>query len=164
MLGQLSQYLPDVVKQVLAVTQNKVMSLGGSVSGSLQAESAKGCAWRAFRRLRSVSGKLPFLHACRRTALSFSQLSDSESCLRCHAWTVQFAVVVAWEADDSAADRDSSIAVACASSRRCFALIGRPCGASKVICSNLIAFWLYSEKALRNMTAVFKQEPSAWRC
>ena len=38
MLGQLSQYPPAIVKQVLAVIQNEVMSLGGSVPGSLQAE------------------------------------------------------------------------------------------------------------------------------
>ena len=38
MLGQLSQYPPSVVKQILAVIQNKVMSLGESVPGSLQAE------------------------------------------------------------------------------------------------------------------------------
>lgn len=38
MLGQLSQYPPAVVKQILAVIQDKVMSLGGSVPGSLQAE------------------------------------------------------------------------------------------------------------------------------
>lgn len=76
------------------------------------------CPWQppggALCRLRSVTGKLPFLHACHQTALSFHQLSGGEKCLRCHAWDVQIAAVAAWEADDSAADGDTSNAVACA--------------------------------------------------
>ena len=65
MLGQLSQYLPAVVKQVLAVIQNKVMSLGGSVPSSLQAEPFADSA------LSQVNS--PFcMHAIRRLSASIS--------------------------------------------------------------------------------------------
>ena len=83
----------------------KVMSLGGSVHCSLQ---AKPFADSALSQVISLSACTPSM------ALSFSQQSGGESCLRCHAWAVQIAAVAAWEADDSAADGDSSTAVACA--------------------------------------------------
>ena len=106
MLGQLSQYPPSVVKQILAVIQSKVMSLGESVPGSLQVEPFADSA------LSQVKPSF-CMHAIRRLSAS-TRFHMVKKCLRWHAWIVQIAAVAAWEADDSAADRDSSTAVACA--------------------------------------------------